>query len=71
MPLDTIGLPRVKTFTHNMFGSAVVLECLCGEPVPYPGVNGAPNPIACVRCGQHFGAVPPATLTEQVFVERP
>lgn len=70
MPLDTIGLPRVLVRTHPTFGSAVVLECLCGEPVPYPGVNGATNPIACKRCGQHFGAVPPATLTEHVFVER-
>lgn len=70
MPLDMVGLPRVKTFTHRLFGSAVVLECLCGEPVPYPGVNGAANPIACKVCGQHFGAVAPETLRSQVVIEQ-
>lgn len=70
MPLETIGLPRVKTFTHVRYGSAVVLECLCGELLPYPGVNGAPNPIACKRCDQHFAAVAPETLREQVVIEQ-
>jgi hypothetical protein len=68
MPLESIGLPRVKLLEHRLYGRVVALECLCGDPVPYPGVGGADNPIACVRCGQHFHAVPPETLREQTFV---
>jgi len=70
MPLETIGIPRVKQLRHPVYGPIVALECLCGEPIPYPGVGGASNPIACKRCGQHFHAVPPETLQEQVYVER-
>lgn len=70
MPLDPIGIPRVKLLNHRIFGPLVALECLCGEPIPYPGIGDVPNPIACKGCGQHFHAVPPATLRESVIVER-
>lgn len=70
MPLETIGLPRAKVLRHPRYGEIVAIECLCGEPVPYPGLGGATNPVACLNCGQHFHAVPPATLRQQVVVER-
>lgn len=70
MPLESIGLPRVAMITHPLYGTIFALECLCGEPIPYPGFSGATNPIACKHCDQHYHAVPPATLQEQTYVER-
>lgn len=69
MPLDPIPVPRTKFLRHQVLGGLIVLECLCGEPVPYPGHPEDRTSIACLGCGQEWYAVPPETLQRFVVVE--
>lgn len=68
MPVDPIPVPRTKLLRHPVMGSLIALECLCGEPVPYPGHPDDRPAIACAGCGQEWYAVAPDTLRKFVVV---
>jgi hypothetical protein len=52
-------VPRVSLWNPDGRGPFIVLECVCGSAVPYPGHPDEIDRSECAKCGRLYERVEP------------
>lgn len=60
-----VRVPRTKLWGNADDGYLIVLECICGFAVPYPGHPDDTAEVACERCSTRYVVAPVGRVAAQ------
>lgn len=60
-----VRVPPTKLWDNHGHGNVIVLECICGYAVPYPGHPDNQPETTCSACGTRYVVEPVSRVTSQ------